>query len=155
MSSRRMLDALASVHEQDIDGRSSDGGSAGQYRADPGEMHLPNVVAGMEEPCQQTCVGVEARDIRPLMEVVTEAGQRQILSDRRSVVLLGNDVVNLEGQSVEPLREPPVFAGVFGAVPDQTFQRLVQRVTRLESVGSAKAQRALAWIRLRKLPTRR
>jgi hypothetical protein len=46
------------------------------------------------------------------------------------VVLLGNDVVDLEGQNVERLRELTVFAGALGAVPNQTFQRLVHRVRR-------------------------
>jgi hypothetical protein len=74
--------------------------------------------------------GSETCDVRPLVEVVIQAGQRQVLGDSRSVVLLGNDVVDLEGQNVERLRQPTVFAGVFGAVPNQTFQCLVHRVRR-------------------------
>jgi hypothetical protein len=46
----------------------------------------------------------------------------------RIVERLGNDVVDLKGQNVERLREPAVFAGVFDAVPNQTFQCLVHRV---------------------------
>jgi hypothetical protein len=48
----------------------------------------------------------------------------------RIVERLGNDVVDLEGQNVERLREPAVFAGVFGAVSNHTFQCLVHRVRR-------------------------
>jgi hypothetical protein len=47
----------------------------------------------------------------------------------RSVVLLGNDVVDLEGQNVKRLRESTVFAGASGAVPNETFQGLIHRVT--------------------------
>jgi hypothetical protein len=36
----------------------------------PGEMLLPNVLAGVEESRQQICVGVKTCDIRPLVEVV-------------------------------------------------------------------------------------
>jgi len=118
------------VHDKDIDRRSTDGGPASQHRADPGEMLLPNVLAGVEQSRQQPCVGVKAGDIRPLVEVVIQAGQRQVFGDGRSLVLLGNDVVDLEGQNIERLRESTVFAGVFGAVPDQTFQCLVHRLRR-------------------------
>ena len=84
-------------------------------------MLLPNILAGVEQSRQQPRVGVEAADIRPLVEVVIQAGQRQVFGDGRSVVLLGNDVVDLEGQNVERLRELTVFTGALGAVPNQTF----------------------------------
>jgi hypothetical protein len=48
----------------------------------------------------------------------------------RIVERLGNDVIDLKRQNVERLREPAVFAGIFGAVPIQTFQCLVHRVRR-------------------------
>jgi hypothetical protein len=47
------LDALGSVHEQDIDRRSSDGGSACQHQAEPGEMLFPNILAGVEQSRQE------------------------------------------------------------------------------------------------------
>ena len=120
--STAQFDALGSVHDEDIDRRSSDVGSAGKHGAYPGEMLLPDILAGVEKSRQQTCIGVEARDIRPLVEVVIQARQRQVFGDGRSVVLLGDDVVDLEGQNVERLREPTVFAGALGAIPNQTFR---------------------------------
>jgi hypothetical protein len=71
-------------------------------------MLFPNILAGVEQSRQQPCVGVEAADIRPLVEVVIQAGQPQVFGDRRPVVSLGNDVVDLEGQNVERLRQPTV-----------------------------------------------
>ena len=62
-----------------------------------GDMLVPNVLAWMEESRQQTCAGVETRDVRPLMEVVIPAGQRQVFGDGRAVVLFGNDVIDVEG----------------------------------------------------------
>jgi hypothetical protein len=111
-----LLDSLGSVHSKDFDGRSSDGRAPGQHRAAPGEMLLPSVLAGVEESCQQTRLGIEAGDIGPFVDVVIQAGQRQVFRDGRAVVLLGNDMVDLERQNIEPLREPTVFAGVFGAL---------------------------------------
>ncbi len=138
-----LLDSLGSVHGKDIDRRSSDGRSAGQHWADPGEMLLPNVLAGVEESRQQTRIGIEAGDIRPLVEVVIQAGQRQVFSLGQSVVLLGNDVVDLEGQNVERLRKPTVFAGIIGADPNLTFQRFVHCVKRLGKW--ARPKRSVLW----------
>jgi hypothetical protein len=138
------LDALWSVHVQDIDRRSSDGASACQHRADPGEMLFPNILAGVEQSRQQPCVGVEAADVWYFVEVVIQAAQCQVLSDGRSVMLLGNDVVDLEGQNVERLREPTVFTGALGAVPNQTFERLGDRV---RSQGKwARPKRSEPWL---------
>ena len=71
---------------------------------------FPNILAGVEQAASTTCVGVEAADIRPLwrlsFSVITPSP-----GDRSTVVLLGNGVVGLEGQNVEQLREPAVFAG--------------------------------------------
>ncbi len=48
----------------------------------------------------------------------------------RSVVLLGDHVIDLERKYIEPLGQPTVLARVFGAVPDDPFQRVVHRVRR-------------------------
>jgi hypothetical protein len=69
---------------KDIDRRSSDVGSAGKHGAGPGEMLLPDILAGVEKSRQQTCIAVETCDIRPLVVVVIQARQRQVFGDGRS-----------------------------------------------------------------------
>ena len=66
----------------------------------------------------------------PLWRLSFRQDNAKFLGDRRPVVLLGNDVVDLEGQNVDRLRQPTVFAGAFVAGPNQTFERLVHRVRR-------------------------
>src|SRR5258708_8121958 len=53
------------------------------------------------------------------MVVVGEAGERKIASDRLAPVLLGDDVVDLEGEFVADLRHPAVFTTLASALPNE------------------------------------
>lgn len=93
-------------------------------------MVVPHVLARVKEARQQTGRRIKPRDIRSLVEIVVQARQRQIFRNGCSVVLLSDHTVDLERENVELLREPAVFARVGGALPDQSFQRLVHDLTR-------------------------
>ena len=127
-----MLDSLGSVHGQDVNRRAADCGDPLQYGVSPHEMLFPRILSRVKEPREQSRLGVEARDIRPLVEIVIQTGLRQILGDGRAVMLLGNDVVDLERQRVERLGETTVFAGVRRTIPNVTFQGVIHRITRRE-----------------------
>jgi hypothetical protein len=63
--------------------------------------------------------GIDPGDIRPLVAVARVTGQKEIASLCRSEMLLGNDMIDFEWQSVVGLRNLTSFAAFSGAPPHQ------------------------------------
>jgi hypothetical protein len=64
-------------------------------------------------------------DIWPLIRVAMEAGKREIAGNRGSVVLSGDDVIDLEWDRTEILRHAAIFTGAPGTGPHEIDERLI------------------------------
>jgi hypothetical protein len=54
-----------------------------------------------------------------------KARQREVAGNRQTIVLLGDDVINLKGGRVEDLGHQTVFASVPSSTPNQLNKRLI------------------------------
>src|SRR3954470_10478834 len=105
-------DAIGVVHHQNADGCPSDRRKSGQGGTGNGEMFLPAVLPGIEQTAECAGCGVNARDVRALMEVAAPARQREIFQLTGPAVLSSDDVVNHVSEAGGGLRETAVFARV-------------------------------------------
>ena len=71
-------------------------------------MLLPTIAPGMVETHNFICSLVKSSDVWTLVAVASGAGQGQVAESGLPPVLLGEDVVDLEGPLVERLGEPAV-----------------------------------------------
>jgi hypothetical protein len=78
---------------------------------------LPAVTARVEKRRELSSILVNTRYVRTFISVASRAGQAEIVEPRLAMVLLGDDVINLEGQGISLLREPAVFAEPLGSIP--------------------------------------
>src|SRR5258708_5489125 len=61
------------------------------------EVLVPHLAPGVEEEHDDTCVGIDPREVRPFVEVVMEAGQSEVVVAGPAAVLARHDVVDVEG----------------------------------------------------------
>ncbi len=102
--------SLLVVHPHHLDGRASRGRQASNGSIRPsGEMFLPRLPPGVIERHDEVGLGVDGRDIRPLLQVAANAAQAQIVGIVRSAVLPSDDVVNLMGQNRRVLGKTAVL----------------------------------------------
>jgi hypothetical protein len=117
----------------------------------PLKVLRPDILPWMKEACQLSGLRIKSRDVRPLVLVAVQAGQRQIRGGRWSAVLLGDDMIDLERKGIEELEHPAVFAGVVRPAPDEVFQGWVHG--NQAASKSRRDLRALDFKRARRWPT--
>ena len=88
-----------------------------QPRASPREMILPPVTAGVEERRELPGLLIDARYVWSFIAIAPWAGQAEVIEPRLAAVLLGDDVIDLEGQGIRRLGEPAVFADSLRPLP--------------------------------------
>src|SRR5437762_797725 len=118
-----MANAMRQVDAEYGDGRAADRGAADQDWPGPAEVTHPPVPPRVEEPRALASVGVDACEVRALVVVVGEAGEREVAGDRLAPVLFGDDVIDLEGKLVVVLRHPAILTAVVSALPDELVKR--------------------------------
>lgn len=110
------------IAPQDVNGRPSDGREPKQPRPFPGEVVWPSVLPWAEQSYRSPGVGIDPCDVRAFVAVAGVTGEREIVGFAEPAVLLGDDVVNLEGGLRELLGELAVFTVSLGATADQLLQ---------------------------------
>jgi len=63
-------------------------------------------------------LGIDASDVRPFVAVAREAAQTKIVGLRQTFMILCDDVVDFEGNSIAALGDLTVFATVASSPPD-------------------------------------
>lgn len=94
-----MLNAVHCVDAQDLDGCTTDGGSADQLRTAPAKMFVPIVDSWIEERNESIRQRIVTRRVGPLPRVARQTRQGRIGYRRGAPVLLRPDVVQLETAS--------------------------------------------------------
>jgi len=116
-------DTTVRVHPEYGDGRPADGRDTEQQRAIPAEMARPRVTSRMEKSHDPARLGIDTGQVRSLVVIAREAGQREVSRDRLAAVLLGDDVVDFEIELIALLRHLAILAQAPGAVPDVLKER--------------------------------
>lgn len=79
-------------------------------------MFIPAILPGVEEPRQLTAVRINSGEIRPLVAIAPQSGERQIVSRAQTAVLPGDNVVDGKGSHMDRLRHMTVFAAFTGTL---------------------------------------
>jgi hypothetical protein len=98
-----VFNTFGEIHVEHINRRPTDSGEAGEFGTVPREVLLSGVPAGIEQAGELAGYRIDPGDVRSLVEVVVVAGESEVFGGSRTVVFYGNDMVDLEGQDVEPL----------------------------------------------------
>jgi hypothetical protein len=77
------------------------------------------VAAWVKEADDFSFADIDAGDVRPLVSVAVEAGERQVASGGEAAVFPSDNVIDLERDAAEILVELAVFAAAPGAPPDE------------------------------------
>lgn len=151
-----MLDSDGIVDVENLKRNATDGRRATKFRTNPIEMLGPRVGARMEQPCEPAVVGVESRNVRPLMRIAAEAGEGQIGLDRGTRVLLGDDMIDAERQRIPIAGHRAVFALAARALENKSAKRGIHGLVYLGAWPACLSEsRARACSNARKFPTRR
>jgi len=100
------------VDGQHGDRDSGGAGTADKARAVPAKMAAPLLAAGVEQRNKSAALRVDAGDVRPLGTVAEETGQGQVVLGRGAAMLLGDDVVDGEGDGRAGLRQSAILAAL-------------------------------------------
>ena len=125
MSSWRTATATRVVDSQNGNRRPADRSQPEKFRSIPLEVFRPRVFSRVEEADDLSGGAVNARDVWPFSLVTSQAGICQVFEDCRTAMLLGDDVVDLEGDSMEDLRQEAVFTQAVRPVAHLLFEGLV------------------------------
>ena len=79
------------------------------------------MTAWVEQGNNLSGVGINSRDIRPLVAVARKTGQAKVTRQRATLVMLGNDMIDLEWEIEIRLMDLAVFATPSGPPPYQVF----------------------------------
>ena len=109
------------------DGSTADAGLSDQLRSDPPEMTRPFLSSRIEEPDAPAGLRINASQIRALVSVAREARESQVAEYGSAAVLLGDDVIDLEGKFVESLRHSAVFAARTRTASNERGELLADR----------------------------
>jgi len=92
------FELLWRVHRQDPHSRPANGRPSVDDDPPTGKMFGPGVLPRVEQSDELTCLGVEARYVRPLVKIAMVAGEGEVTRVIRTVMLLRRDVFNVEGR---------------------------------------------------------
>ena len=87
---------MRQIHRQNRNGRSPYGRAADEDGTFPAKVARPLLTSRIEQPYSLAGSTINARQVRTFMIVVGQASESQVGGSRRSAMLLGNDVVDLE-----------------------------------------------------------
>lgn len=90
-------------------------------------MLVPVIMPGIEQRMHLSRDGIDPRQIWALVHIARETGEGKILLLRLSAVLLGNDMVNLEWDSVARLRHQAILAPIPRPAEDSSHQSGIHR----------------------------
>ncbi len=93
------------VDREDINGHPPDWSASNKRATQPHEVLLPFVAARVEQTDHIADVRVYARDVCALMVVASEARKSQVVRVIAATVLASDDVVDLEWEAIELLRQ--------------------------------------------------
>jgi hypothetical protein len=125
-----MFEAFWQIDVKHVNRRPADWCTTDQFGPVPREMLIPVVSSRMEQTCDLTGYGIDPGDVRALMDIIVVAREGEVFGGSRSMVFYGDDMVELEGQDIELLREPAILAGVACAFPDQVPKGVIHEVRR-------------------------
>lgn len=104
----------------------ANGRQAAQPSPAPLEVLFPHVVPWMKESRNLAGYRINTRDVWSLVRVAGKACPSEVLSSRRTVVFLRDDVIHLERQLSAVNRESTVFALPASPLYDQSFEELIR-----------------------------
>jgi len=88
----------------------------------PTEMNVPLVAPRVEKRYDFSRFRINAGDVWPFVVVAGKARQAEVVGRSAAVVLSRNDMIDLEGKSVEGLRYLATLTTVAGPLPNQVLQ---------------------------------
>src|SRR5688500_8610340 len=97
--------------------------TADQSRAAPAEMTLPALLSRLKKPGFFSGLCIDPAKIGSLVAIAGEARQGEILERCLAIMFLGDDMLDLERECVEPLVHLAVFAAVASSAPHALFER--------------------------------
>ncbi len=80
-----------------VDCGTTDRCQSDQRRPRPREMFCPDIFAGIKQPDKLARLLIRSRDVRPLVRVAMQAGERKIINRGLAAVLACNHVVDAKG----------------------------------------------------------
>lgn len=91
----------------------------------PAEVFRPAMPSGIKQAGESLCLGVDAGEVWPLVEVTTETGIGQIAECVATSMLFRHDVLDLKRREDVRFGEMAVFALTARAFADLLLSRLV------------------------------
>jgi len=85
----------------------------------------PFLAAGIEESRELASLRVESGDVRAFVEIVVGAGEGEVFVGRLAPMLLGDDVIDGEGELGDVSGNLAIFTAIPGSFPDAPLQRFV------------------------------
>jgi hypothetical protein len=113
-----MGDSVRRIDYEYGDRHSTDRRSSFEHGTSPSKMLNPTVLSRMKESDEPAACAADSCDVGTLVDVAREASQGKIIGQCATLMLPGNNVVNLERHVVELLRHLAVFALLASALPD-------------------------------------
>ena len=147
-----MNQAMRKIDGQHIDGGSTARRPTNEHGTFPAEMDGPVIAARIKQSHDAPGEAVSAGQVRSFVIVAREASQREVLRLRESVMLFGDDVVDLERIRIALLRHLAVFAASACPAPNAITQQLSHQ--RLPTKDCRNEHRALDCNSPSQLPTR-
>ena len=118
-------DAMAEIDFQHDYCCPADGRESLKDRALPAKVVGPDILSRMEQSRHLPRVRIDPRDIRTLMIVTWETGQREVLKRGRTAVLFGDDVIDFVDGVRQRLRHLAILAARRRSMPHPFSQESV------------------------------
>jgi hypothetical protein len=113
-----------SIEIQGIHRGPASGSSANQSQTLPGEMVLPALLPRIEDPDRPACFGIYSQFASAFPQGAGDAGQCEVIGNRRTTRRHWNDMVNVEAGFLPILGKVAVLALVAGPTDGQPAERL-------------------------------
>ncbi len=109
------------IHYEKLDCRSADGSATHKQSTLPLEVLTPVILSRMEQPNDLASVGIDGRDVRPLVRIASITAQTEVLGFSLPTVLPRDNVVDVEREeSVLVLMNATVLAAIARALADES-----------------------------------
>ncbi len=118
---------VSAVELKRFSGRASDGGYSRDVDAIPAKMVTPKIASRIENSAVSSRGRIRHGQSRRLSQGACDTRQGEIVHFGRTTCGLRNDVINVEGCFLGQLRQPAVFAAVFGAADNRLAHKFWSR----------------------------
>ena len=109
------------IHYEKLDCRSADGSATHKQSTLPPEVLTPVILSRMEQPNDLASVGIDGRNVRPLVRIASITAQTEVLGFSLPTVLPRDNVVDVEREeSVLVLMNATVLAAIARALADES-----------------------------------